>query len=91
MATFDVTPMVTADGRLCWCVRGGGAVAMVDADTGEVAQRGEAGEAFTALVGALREWYKLDRADYYGLNAMKVRAELTPFDEQTNDDDQSSD
>ena len=75
-----VLPVLGPDGALRWHVRNGDAVATIVVDTGEVyrnAAAAEAGEAFEAIVGALTEWYRTDAEEYYGLNAVKVRSELS--------------
>ena len=76
MKPILVLPDVGPDGLLRWHVRGQEGTATVVADTGEVFRATEQeSQAFEAVVGALAEWYKTDRSEFYGLNIDKVRAE----------------
>jgi hypothetical protein len=68
------------DGNLRWHVRSTDEVATIDADTGythrAISSEGIPSEVFQAVVGALSEWYKVDRRDFDGLNIAKVKREL---------------
>lgn len=80
MKTLLITPSLGPDGLLRWHVRSDAEVATVEADTGRIYRAIQAdgipSEVFEAVVGALSEWYKVDRSDFDGLNIAKVKTEL---------------
>lgn len=80
MKPLVVLPSLGPDGSLRWHVRSEEAVATIDVDAGVVYRNEaarQAGEVFEAVVGALAEWYRTDFDKFYGLNAVKVRSELS--------------
>lgn len=85
MRPILVYPVLGPEGQLLWVVKSADEQAVLDANTGAWKRACplphppanlEPHEAFEAVVGALSEWTEADRDEWYGLNAMKVRAEL---------------
>lgn len=70
-----VWPKVGPSGGLMWIVKDSLRTVVIDAETGETHGNLnlENDEAFNAVVGALGEWYKVDRESYGGENIEKVK------------------
>jgi len=74
-----VWPKVGPSGGLMWIVKDSIRTVVIDTETGELhgdSTTVENNEAFDAIVGALREWYSVDRESYGGENIEKVKAEV---------------
>ena len=74
---ITVWPKVGPSGDLMWIIKDGVHTAVLNTVTGEVhgSWIPENNEAFDAVVGALREWYSVDRESYGGENIEKVKDE----------------
>lgn len=78
MKPIQILPTLGPDGSLRWHIRSEDDVVTFVADSGETyCPRGVSTEAVTAIVGALREWYRADKDEFGGLNIAKVRNELS--------------
>lgn len=75
---IEVWPKVGPSGGLMWIVKDGLRTAVLNTETGEVhgSWTPENSEAFDAVVGALAEWYSVDRESYDGENIKKVADEV---------------
>ena len=73
-----VWPKTGPSGDLMWIVKDGVRTAVINTATGEVHGNWlpENNEAFDAVVGALGEWYTLDRKSYDNENIDKIKKEL---------------
>lgn len=75
---ITVWPKVGPSGGLMWIIKDGVRTAVLNTETGEVHGNWipENNEAFDAVVGALGEWYAVDRESYGGENITKVSNEV---------------
>lgn len=73
-----IIPKIDDFGHLIWVVKVPGMFAVIDSETGEIGGTYKKGvsHAFDAVVGALSEWYLVDKHDYSGENILKVKSEL---------------
>ena len=60
-----------------WIIKDGLQTAVINTTTGEIhgSFAADGSEAFKVIVGALGEWYKVDREEYAGENITKVKDE----------------
>jgi len=77
---LTVWPKVGPSGDLMWIVKDSVQTAVIDTSSGEVHGNFTGGsDVFAAVVGALQEWYAVDRESYDGENIEKVKAELNSY------------
>jgi hypothetical protein len=79
---ITVWPKVGPSGRLMWIVKDSIRTVVIDTETGMIhgnANTIENSEAFDAIVGALREWYVMDRESYGGENIIKIKDEVDNY------------
>ena len=74
-----VWPKVGPSGKLMWIVKDQLRTAVINTETGEVHGNMSPGnnESFDVIVGALREWYVVDKKEYNGENIVKVKDEIS--------------
>lgn len=72
---ITVWPKVGPSGDLMWIVKDSLSTVVIDATTGDIHGNNiEGNEAFNAVVGALKEWYAVDREAYGHENIRKIKS-----------------
>jgi len=72
---MNVTPKLNKDGQLIWIIQSNEYMVIYNCESGKISGNWKEGTfaPIDAIIGALTEWYEIDKVSYGGENIKKVK------------------